>query len=492
MDTVQKKAGLEMRGKSFALVLVSSLVCGFLWREKLSTWVIVSQVAIGIPLWFIALNYMLRRADHENWWWFFLLIPLLRQMFFVMVPSVMMPFFGRYLLSGYLSNVDLGVGIMTLGNYTMFIALAVLMRSVRTKPAPVIATNRTLWVPGVLLIVIWFFSQINASYLLGVASPIGTALTRIWGHAGLALFFGVVLRNAGTAFERRRAWVAICMVLSLMLLPFLGLGARGVVMEPLVVFALCYLLFSGNHVRARTYGVFVVLAVVGSMTIFSGMQKVRSTFYFSGEKASLGDIVDSFMDSSVASNAAYMTFHRFGQSFKSTQFIASNPELFPRWTIDRLAGVITDNVISTRIFNLSEFFGFDHSMYGFPLGAYMNVALNDPYSKGWSAFPPEAEFYLFAGFPGVVMGMVFLAMLGRAWISVSQRVFTDQLIAKAMVAGVIFPAFLIMEETNKVLSMLMWNCFVLLILLAVSERMLSIGHKTDRSTSKTQPRITLA
>lgn len=491
MYTSRRKSGLEMRGTNFVLLIVSSLVGGFLLREKLSTWVIVSQVAIGIPLWFIALNYMLRRADHKNWWWLFLLIPLLRQMFFVMVPSVMTPFFGRYLLSGYLSTVDLGVGIMTLGNYTVFIALAVLMRSIRTKPARGIAANRTLWVVAVLLIVVWLFFQINASYLLGVASPMGTALTRIWGPVGFALFFGAVLRNAGAAFKRRIAWFAIYIVLSLMLLPFLGLGARGVIVEPLAVFVFGYLLFSGNRVRARTYGVFVVLAVIGSMIVFSGVQEVRSAFYFSGEKASLGEIVDSFMDSSVASNAAYMTFHRFGQSFKSTQFIASNPELFPRWTIGRLAGVITDNVISTRIFNLSEFFGFDHSMYGFPPGAYMEI-VNNRVSKGFMAFPPEAEFYLFAGFPGVVMGMIFLAVLGRAWISVFQGVFTDQLIAKAMIAGVIFPAFLIMEETNKVLSMLMWNCFVLLILLAIWERILSIGRKTDRSASNTQPRITLA
>ncbi len=453
------------RNTSFVFVLFfGSLALSTLLVDLLPLSVNVFHVFFGIPLFLLCLRYSLQRMKSGGFATILLTAPLLRQAIFVLLPAIMLEATDTAAIGPLsLDTVRDGALILTIENYVLFIMIAFLLpkrqAAIHTREWP---TKPLLFVAIGLMVVGYGIQLANINVNSeAVDAPVGASLTQWWGPVGLALF----IIWANTAHGKMHFFRILLVIVATVAvaLPYLGTGGRVYVIQPLATAGIAYLLCHPRKWTMRHILISSGAAIGLFMLISAATYWIRLDYYLSGQRASLSDLHQS----AFAGGYDYLEspMHRLGGMIASSQFLHDTGIGSRTWA--NAAGLLISSPISSRIIDLSAITGLDYRIEGLSPGAYLARQFG---ATGGFSFPLSADFYLFGGYLGVVLGAMIVGCLVSIIAHILIMIFNDSRFAAALVAGEIYLSIFAGETGEYIITALMWKLAVITMILFVYER----------------------
>lgn len=446
-----------------------SLGLTFLLRSDLPPSILL-QILPGLPVLWLLLNYAIARTRRIGYPGIILTAPLLRQILYVTVPSVVLEATGES-AAGFsqLDTITTGATILTLENCVAFIVLALVVPATHKREvggaAPVVLSRA---VPAILLILLSLVMQVSVRNAPDTQGPLGFSISQWWGPVGLALLtfwaFDARRRAAGRPLR-----IGVLGVVALTLaLPFLGAGGRIQLLQPIAAVAVAYMVLDIGRLSARRVVALAALAFVVFAIVSAATQGVRRQYYLSGATASLAEVKSLAWEGGDDLRAVLLSpVRRFGCSMAAAQYISDTGLGTRSW--GNLGGLVLASAVSSQLIDLAGIFGVSYAIDNLSPSAYLARLFG---TTGGFALPLSADLYGVAGLWGPLAAGALIAGLTALWLRLLCRWYSEDSYLAALLAGQLYLAVLGAETGEQAIGALMWKLAVLATLLLVYERLL--------------------
>jgi len=432
----------------------------------------ITQILLGLPLWFWCIERAFREQKRVGWLWLLISAPLIRQMFWVILPVILFytaPFRDFLPLLNLLSNnndITHGAIIMTIGNYVMFLSLYWGIKFINISRLPVhvfdYRSPNYLFIIGLLLIFTWTYFRVEdiTSELLQIESNYGSSVTAGWGYVAqsMILLFFLPRRDASLSRKHILIWVIATIVF---VIPFLTIGQRMHILYPFVVLTCLYTVCKTSiNINFTKLILLIVCALVSVIFVFFISDNVRSKYFWTGYHAPISEVIQ--MPTLPIAMALTEVNTRFNSPLIVNELVSERPDLFPQRNLLNLAAsfiVPFDN----RYIKISEVLKIDNDMNSMPPGKYLMTSVLE--GESTASWPPETEFFLDAGYVGVFIGWSLIGLIYCAWIQLLLRLKLHPSIFMSIILGCLFTELILAELATRFIAVITFRLAVLVVFL---------------------------
>jgi len=194
--------------------------------------------------------------------------------------------------------------------------------------------------------------------------------------------------------------------------------------------------------------------------VFVISDNVRSKYFWTGYHAPISEVIQ--MPTLPIAMALTEVNTRFNSPLIVNELVSERPDLFPKRNLLNLAAsfiVPFDN----RYIKISEVLKIDNDMNRMPPGKYLMTSVLE--GESTASWPPETEFFLDAGYVGVIIGWSLIGLIYCAWIQLLLRLKLHPSICMSIILGCLFTELILAELATRFIAVITFRLAVLVVLL---------------------------